>query len=184
MIGNTNYAMNMAIIKIIECTTFVKKNMEKHAETEGEEQQETTTVNDDENTKYEERQQTEVLTENDKIEDTDEQPELKDGDDEDNLTHSMSLNKKITSGNAKKIKRRQKGLQKVCKKSAKKEGNKTSSDSSKRQASKPAEANRDSSSTQSEASKFLTPNNKTNAAKERTTPITNHPDGKRQSEPL
>ncbi|CAG2198587.1 unnamed protein product [Mytilus edulis] len=120
MNGNTNYAMNMAIIKIIECTTFVKKNMEKHAETEGEEQQETTTVNDDENTKYEERQQTEVLTENDKIEDTDEQPELKDGDDEDNLTHSMSLNKKITSGNAKKIKRRQKGLQKSLQKSLQK----------------------------------------------------------------
>ncbi|XP_052086520.1 deleted in malignant brain tumors 1 protein-like [Mytilus californianus] len=63
---------------------------------ERDEHQETTTANVDENTNTEERQQNQALTENDKKDDTDEQPELTDGNDEDNLTHYMSLNKEIT----------------------------------------------------------------------------------------
>ena len=50
---------------MLDCHTFVKKNTEKHSETEGEDQ-ETTTADDDENTNYEESQQPETLTENDK----------------------------------------------------------------------------------------------------------------------
>ncbi|XP_071176215.1 serine-rich adhesin for platelets-like [Mytilus edulis] len=94
------------------------------------------------------------------------------------LAHSVSLNKETTPGNTKKERKK---TRKAAYKAARTEGNKTSSDSSEQQASKSAEANTNSSSTQPDISKFLTPNNKTKAAKERTPPTPNQPDGKRQS---
>lgn len=53
-------------------------------------QRKTTTAYVDEYTNTEERQQTQAFTANDKKDDTDEQSEPTDGDEEDNLTHSMS----------------------------------------------------------------------------------------------
>ncbi|CAG2193324.1 unnamed protein product [Mytilus edulis] len=90
--------------KMLECPTFIKKNSEKQSETEGEEQQETTIAID------EESQQNETPIENDKIEETDEQSNLTEGDDEDILAHSMSLNKETTPGNNKKKERKQEKL--------------------------------------------------------------------------
>ncbi|VDI67820.1 Hypothetical predicted protein [Mytilus galloprovincialis] len=95
--------------KMLECPTFIKKNSEKQSET-GEEQQETTIAIDEVNAKYEESQQNETPIENDKIEETDEQSELTEGEDEDILTHSMSLNKETTPGNAKKERKKQEKL--------------------------------------------------------------------------
>ncbi|CAC5389816.1 unnamed protein product [Mytilus coruscus] len=94
--------------KMFDCPTFLAKKMGKNSETERDEQQEATTANVDENTDTEERQQIQALTENDKKDDTDEQPELTDGDDEDNLTHSMSLNKEITEQKKKEKKKAKK----------------------------------------------------------------------------
>ncbi|CAC5395426.1 unnamed protein product [Mytilus coruscus] len=101
--------------KMFDCPTFLAKKMGKNSETEKDEQQETTAANVDENTNTEERQQIEALTENDKKDDTDEQPELTDGDDEDNLTHSMSLNKEITAADAKKKKKKRRQKRKETK---------------------------------------------------------------------
>ncbi|CAC5415209.1 unnamed protein product [Mytilus coruscus] len=78
--------------RVVICKKF-DKPLPRFLTIERDEQQETTTANVDENTDTEERQQIQALTENDKKDDTDEQPELTDGDDEDNLTHSISLNK-------------------------------------------------------------------------------------------
>ena len=100
--------------KMLEWPTFVKKNSEKHTETEGEEQQETTIAIDEENAKYEGSQQNETPIENDKIEETD---ELTNGNDEDILVHSMSLNKETTPGNTKKERKK---ARKAAKKSTKK----------------------------------------------------------------
>ncbi|CAG2188987.1 unnamed protein product [Mytilus edulis] len=89
---------------------YTARNSEKQSETEGEEQQETTIAIDEVNAKYEESQQNETPIENDKIEETDEQSELTEGDDEDILAHSMSLNKETTPGNNKKKERKQEKL--------------------------------------------------------------------------
>ena len=164
--------------KMLECPIFIKKKSGNQPETQEGEQQETTIDIDEVNSKYEESQQNETPIENDKIEETDEQSELTEGDDDDILAHSMSLNKEITPGNNQKTRK----TRKAANKSAKKEEKKC--DSSKHQASKSAdntEVNKNSSSTQPDISKFLTPNNKTKTAKERTPPTPNQPDGKRQS---
>ncbi|VDI33061.1 Hypothetical predicted protein [Mytilus galloprovincialis] len=89
--------------RIVLCKKF-DKPLSRFLTIEGEEQQETTIAID------EESQQNETPIENDKIEETDEQSNLTEGDDEDILAHSMSLNKETTPGNNKKERKKQEKL--------------------------------------------------------------------------